>query len=64
MDIYILTYDELQKKIVEARKKHFSDDLTHPTFIKEKVIVMDTRENLEAISAMNFSFILTCKSNT
>lgn len=34
MDIYSLTLDELQKKIIQERKKHFLDELTHPTFIK------------------------------
>lgn len=43
MDTYNLTYDELQKNIVKARKKKFPNDLKSPTFIRERVIVMDTR---------------------
>lgn len=42
MEIFSLTYDEIQKKTIKATKKHFSDNLTHPSFIKENLIVMDT----------------------
>lgn len=57
IDIQILTYDEIQKKIIHARKKHFPDDLVHPSFIKEKMIVMDSSKNLQAIFAANSAFV-------
>lgn len=56
MDTYILNYDEFQKNIVQARKKHFLDDLTSPTYIRERVIVMDTRRNPKGIVATNLAF--------
>lgn len=64
MDIYSLTYNELQKKIVQESKKHFPNDLTHLAFIKEKVIMMNTKNNSEAIAATNLAFTRASKSNT
>lgn len=63
MDTYNLTYDELQKIIVQARKKHFLDDLTSSTFIRERVIVTNTRRNMNVIVAANLAFIGIIKSN-
>lgn len=63
MDTYNLTYDELQKKIVQARKKKFPDDLTSLAFIRERVIIMDTRRKPEAIAAANLAFACATKSN-
>lgn len=65
MDICSLTFDELQRKIVQARKKHFSNDLTHPTFINtEKVNVVETRKNPESIATTNLAFARDSKANT
>jgi len=36
---------------------------TSPLFIRERVIVTDTRRNIEAIIVANFSFISETKSN-
>lgn len=49
---------------MQARKKHFLDDLTHPAFIKDKVTVMDTKKNCEVITATNLAFTRDSKSNT
>lgn len=40
------------------------DDLISPTFIRERVIVTDTKRNLEAIGATNLAFTGATKSNT
>lgn len=50
MDISSLNFDELQKKIMQARKKHFPDDPTHLAFFNEKVILMDIGNNPKVIS--------------
>lgn len=64
MDIGSLTYAELQKKIFQARKNHFPNDLTHPIFIKKKVIKMGTKNNPKAIFGTKFTFVGDSKSNT
>lgn len=63
MDTYNLSYDELQKKIVQACKKNFPDDLASPAFIRESVIVTNTRKNPNAIVITNLAFIGAEKSN-
>ena len=63
METYNLTYDKLQKKIVEATNKHFLDDLTSPAFIGERVTVTHTKRNLGAISATKLAFAGATKSN-
>ena len=55
MDTYNLTYDDPQKNIIQARKKHFSDDLTSPTLIGEGVIMTNTRKNLNATATSNLA---------
>lgn len=45
MDMYIVTYDEIQKNILQERKKQFLYKLMYPTFIRERVIVTDTKRN-------------------
>jgi len=50
MDVYNLSFDELQKSITQARGKHFLDDHASPTFIKERVIVSDTRRHPTTLS--------------
>lgn len=60
---YNLSYDELQKNIVQERKKYFPDDLSSPTFIRESVIMTDTRRNLGAIATTNLAFTGATKSN-
>ena len=56
MDVYNLSYNELQKRIVQAWRKHFWDDHASPTFIKERVIVVDTSKNPNAIVEAKLAF--------
>ena len=56
MDMYNLTYDEIHKNIVQARKKIFLYDLAYPAFIRERVIVTYTRRNMNVIATANLSF--------
>lgn len=64
MDTYNLLYDELQKKIIQTQKKHFLDDLAFLAFMRERVIVADTRRDPEAIASTNLAFAGAVKSNT
>lgn len=57
MDIYNFLYDELQKNIVHVCKIHCLDDLASPTFIRERVIMADTRRNTKVIPSANFAFV-------
>lgn len=63
MDMYNLTYDELQNKIVKVRNKHFPDGLTSLAFIRERVILTNTKRNLESIVAAKLAFTDATKSN-
>jgi len=45
MDTYNLTYDDVQNKIVQAIKKYFPNELTSHAFIRENVMVTNTRKN-------------------
>jgi hypothetical protein len=60
-----LTFDELQRKIVQAGKKHFHDGLTHNGFVNTKrVFVTDTRKNPKTTTTTQLSFVGAPKSNT
>jgi len=48
---------------VQAWKKHFLDGLASPSLIRERVIVIDTRRNLDAIVVVNLAFVGATKSN-
>ena len=46
MDISSLTFNEIQNKIIQEKKKYFPDYLAHPNLIHtERVIVTDTKRN-------------------
>jgi len=64
MDTYNLLYDEVHKKIVQLCKKHFLYELASLASIRERVIMVDTRRDLEAIASSNMAFIGEEKSNT
>lgn len=49
MDMYNLSFNEFYKRIVQACRKHFQDDHTSLAFIKERVIVLDTKKNITSI---------------
>lgn len=61
---YNMSYDELRKNIIQARKKNFRYDITSLAFIRERLIVANTRRNLKAISSTKFSFAGVEKSST
>lgn len=46
MDLYNLSFYELGKNIVQAQRKHFLDDHISLEFMKEMVIVSNTRKHL------------------
>jgi len=64
METHNMAYNELQKNIVQAWKKHFPDDLASLPFLKERVIVRNTKRNLGAIAIANLAFASATKSNT
>jgi len=63
MDTYNLTYNELQKNIIQVRKKHFPNYLASLAFIRERVIMMDTGKNPGAIFIANLAFTGAIMSN-
>ena len=63
MDVYNLSFDKLQKRIVQVWRKHFLDDHTLPTFIKERVIVLDTRQHPTALAEAGLAYARETSSN-
>lgn len=63
MDVYHLSFDEYQKRIVQARRKHFPDDHTSSTFIKERVIVSNTRKHPPTIAQASLAYAGATSSN-
>lgn len=61
MYMYNLTYDELRKNIVKLRMKHCLDDLASPTFIRERVIITNTKRNTGGIFTANLAFMSATK---
>lgn len=55
IDLYNLSYDEFQKKIVQAWRNNFPNDHASPAFFRERVIVADTRNNPNAIIEANLA---------
>lgn len=50
MDVYNLSFDESQQRIVHARRKKLLDDHTSPAHIEGRVIVPDVRRHPISIS--------------
>ena len=50
MDVYNLSFDELQNKFVQARRNHFPDDHASLEFMRERVIMANTSRNPNSIS--------------
>jgi len=63
MDMHNLSYDELQKKIIQAHKKNFLDGLGSPGFMRERGIMADTKKNPKAFAIASLAFIGAAKSN-
>lgn len=62
IDTYNLTYDEILKNIANVRKKHFLDNLTSPTFVRERVIMTNTKRDPGAIFVTNLASVGATKS--
>jgi len=45
MDMYNISIDKLQKKIVQGQRNHFPYDHALSAFMKERVIVSNTRKH-------------------
>jgi len=58
-----MSYDKFRKKIVQAQRKNFPNNHTSPAFIREMVIVVDTRKNPNVISEANLAFVAITRSN-
>jgi len=56
MDMYNISFDEFQKRIVQAWRNHFLDDQVSPTFIRERVIVSGTRKHPTAIVESSLAY--------
>lgn len=39
MDVYTMSFDEFERRIIQAHRKHFPDDHASPSFVRERVIV-------------------------
>lgn len=63
MEVYNMSYNELQKRIIQARKEHFLNGHTSLPFIRERVIVVDMRRNPNAIVEANLSFVGVMRPN-
>ncbi len=49
MDVYNMSFNEFQKRIVQEWRKYFLDDHTLPAFIRERLIVADTKKHPNTI---------------
>jgi len=63
INVYNVSFDEFQKNIVQVERNHFLDDHASPTFFRERVIVVDTRKNLNSIVEDNLAFTGESRSN-
>ena len=63
MDVYNLSFDELQKKIVQTYRKHFPDDHRSPAFMKERVIVSSVRKHPVALVDTTLAYVGDTSSN-
>lgn len=63
MDVYNLSFDELQRKIVQMWSNHFPANHMSPAFIKERVIVSDVRKHPTSMADATFSYAGATSSN-
>ncbi len=62
MDVYNMSFNEFQKRIIKEWRNNFLDDHESPAFIREREIVTDTREHPNAISEANLAFVRATRS--
>lgn len=54
--VYNISFDEFQKRISQAQRKHFPDDNASTVFIRERVIMLDTRKHPNAYVEANLDY--------
>ena len=57
MDVYNLSFYELQKKILQVWRNKFLNDHTSLTFIRERLIVVETKKNPNSIDEAKLAFV-------
>jgi len=50
VDVYNLSFDELQKNIVHAQRNYFLDYHASPAFTKERLRVLDVKNHLTSLA--------------
>ena len=55
MDVHNLSFENFQKKIVQAWRKNFPDDHASPALMKQRVIVLDVKNHPATIPYATFS---------
>lgn len=63
MDVYNLSFDGLQKNIVQAQRNNVSYDHTSFAFVKERVIVSDVRKNSVTMVDATLAYVGATHSN-
>jgi len=63
MDVYNFSIDEFQRRIVQAWRNHFLDEHASHAFIRERVIVLDTRKHPNSIIEANSAYERATRSN-
>lgn len=63
MDVYNISFDKLHNGIIQVWRKKFSNDHSLPTFIKERVIVLDTRKCIASLAERRFTYAGETSSN-
>jgi len=56
VDVYNLSFDELQKRIVQVRRKHFLNDQASPAFLKERVIVSNIKKHMASLADATLAY--------
>lgn len=63
MDVFNMLFDELSQRIVQAQRKHFSNDHVSPAFMKERVIMPDVRKHPVAMVDATMAYGRATSSN-
>jgi len=63
MDVYNLSFDELQQKIIRAQINHFPNDHASPAFMKESVIMSYVRKHPVTMADATMAYARATSSN-
>jgi len=63
MDVSNISFNKFQRRIVQAWRNHFLDDRASLGFIRENVIVSDTKKHPNFISEANLAYAGATRSN-